>query len=105
MPCEPSIQSSRTARSERYSRDEQRADRAARTFDALSRGVRATTTCLIMADHNRLQHQCASRRPSPGALPRERIVVLFNDAVWPTTPVSSAAIRSFTIPGTICRSW
>jgi len=74
-------------------------DGAARPFDGfVEKAVRATTTCLISAD----QIATASTHAPPAgwswSVPRERIVVLFNDEIVPTTRVSSGATRSSTIP-------
>ena len=58
-------------------------DNAARAIDGfVEKAVRATTTCLIMADHNR--YSVDARAAGRMVLVRshaERIVVLFNDAV------------------------
>ena len=76
-------------------------------FDGfVEKAVRASTTCLIMADHNR--YSVDARAAGRMVLVRsyaERIVVLFDDEVWPTILASSGATRSSTIPGIISRFW
>ena len=65
--------------------------------------MRASTTCLIMADHNR--YSVDARAAGRMVLVRsyaERIVVLFDDEM-PTILASSGATISSTIPGIICR--
>jgi len=77
-------------------------------FDGfVEKAVRATTTCLISADHNR--YSIDARAAGRMVLVRshaERIVVLFNERDRGRPPASvSGATRSSTIPGTICRFW
>ena len=76
-------------------------------FDGfVEKAVRATTTCLIMADHNR--YSVDARAAGRMVLVRshaERIVVLSTTTWLPITRGTSGGTRSSTIPGTICRFW
>ena len=103
---EPSIRSSRIGpiwdvfQEERASLMELRGP-----FDGfVEKAVRASTTCLIMADHNR--YSVDARAAGRMVLVRshaERIVVLLGDEVVADHPRHSGATRSSTIPGIICR--
>ncbi len=77
-------------------------------FDGfVEKAVRATSTCLIMADHNRYSVDAgAAGRMVLVRSHAERIVVLFNrHGRGRASSPSSGATRSSTIPGTICRFW
>lgn len=66
--------------------------------------VRASTTCLIMADHNR--YSVAARAAGRMVLVRshaERVVVLLSEAMVADHPRSFGATKSSTIPGITCR--
>jgi len=69
-------------------------------FDGfVEKAVRASTTCLIMADHNR--YSIDARAAGRMVLVRshaERIVVLLGDEVVADIRATSGAIRSSTIP-------
>ena len=77
-------------------------------FDGfVEKAVRATTTCLIMADHNRYSVDARAAGPDgAGALPRRahRRAARRRGRGRPSAPASGAT-RSSTIPGTICRFW
>ena len=75
-------------------------------FDGfVEKAVRASTTCLIMADHNR--YSVDARAAGPTVLVRsyaERIVGSPARRRSPITDASSGVTRSSMIPGIICRS-
>ena len=76
-------------------------------FDGfVEKAVRATTTCLIMADHNRY-HSVDARAAGRMVLVRSRGRTA-SSCYWatrwsPITPATSGATRLSTIPGIICR--
>ena len=77
-------------------------------FDGfVEKAVRATTTCLIMADHNRysVDARAAGRMVLVRSPRRTHRRAVQRRGRGRASAPASGATRSSTIPGTICRCW